>query len=90
MKSHLVFILCAFSLVFGQSANFRYDIYNDSEIHGNVINISKLSSLWLSDQLSTLHNDRQKLVVQFGYSTYSSPHYLYLSGISCKTAFSST
>ena len=71
MKSHLVFILCAFSLVFGQSANFRYDIYNDSEIHGNVINISKLSSLWLSDQLSTVHNDRQKLIVQFGYSIYS-------------------
>ena len=71
MKNHLVFILCVFSLVFGQSANFRYDIYNDSEIHGNVINISKLSSLWLSDQLSTVHNDRQKLIVQFGYSIYS-------------------
>ena len=71
MKTQLVFICYSFSLLFGQSANFRYDIYNDSDIHGNVINISKLSSLWLSDQLSTVHNDRQKLIVQFGYSIYS-------------------
>lgn len=70
MKSHLVFILYVFSLVFGQSANFRYDIYNDSEIYDNAINISKLSSLWLSDQLSTVNNDREKLIIQFGYSTY--------------------
>jgi len=70
MKTHLVFICYSFSLLFGQSANFRYDIYNDSELYKRAVNISNVSSLWLSDQLSIAKNDRQRIIIQFGYSMY--------------------
>ena len=71
MKTHLVFICYSFSLLFGQSANFRYDIYNDSELYNRVVNISTVSSLWLSDQLSIAQDDKQKMIIQFGCSMYS-------------------
>ena len=71
MKTHLVFICYSFSILFGQSANFRYDIYNDSELYNRALDISNVSSLWLSDQLSIAQNDRQIIIIQFGYSMYS-------------------
>ncbi len=71
MKTHLVFICYSFALIFGQSANFRYDIYNDSELYNQAVNISNISSFWLSDQLSIAQDDRQKVIIQFGYSMYS-------------------
>ena len=71
MKTHLVFICFSLSILFGQSANFRYDIYNDSELYNRVVDISNVSSLWLSDHLSIAQNDRQRVIIQFGYSMYS-------------------
>ena len=68
MKTLLVFICFAVSIPFSQNANFRYDFYNDSEIYNSAVNISELSSLWLSDQISIGQNDNQKLFVKFGYS----------------------
>ena len=70
MKTLLVFICFSISILFCQSANFRYHIYNDSEIYNSAVNISRSSSLWLSDQLSIGKNDSQRLIVKFGYSIY--------------------
>jgi len=71
MKTHLVFICYSFSLLIGQSANFRYDIYNDSELYNRAVNISNVSSLWLSDQISIAQDDRQRVIIQLGYSMFS-------------------
>ena len=70
MKTLLVFICISISILFCQSANFRYHIYDDSEIYNSAVNISRSSSLWLSDQLSIGNNDSQRLIVKFGYSIY--------------------
>ena len=70
MKTLLVFICFSISILFCQSANFRYHIYDDSEIYNSALNISRSSSLWLSDQLSIGKNDSQRLIVKFGYSIY--------------------
>jgi hypothetical protein len=70
MKTQLVFICISISILFCQSANFRYHIYDDSEIYNSAVNISRSSSLWLSDQLSIGKNDSQRLIVKFGYSIY--------------------
>ena len=70
MKTQLVFICFSISILFCQSANFRYHIYDDSEIYNSALNISRSSSLWLSDQLSIGQNDSQRLIVKFGYSIY--------------------
>ena len=70
MKTQLVFICFSISILFCQSANFRYNIYDDSEIYNSAVNISRSSSLWLSDQLSIGQNDSQRLIVKFGYSIY--------------------
>ena len=70
MKTLLVFICFSISILFCQSANFRYHIYDDSEIYNSAVNISRSSSLWLSDQLSIGNNDSQRLIVKFGYSIY--------------------
>ena len=70
MKTQLVFICFSISILFCQSANFRYHIYDDSEIYNSAVNISRSSSLWLSDQLSIGQNDSQRLIVKFGYSIY--------------------
>jgi hypothetical protein len=74
MKTQLVFICFSISILFCQSANFRYNIYDDSEIYNSAVNISRLSSLWISDQLSIDQNDSQRLIVKFGYSIY--PKYI--------------
>ena len=70
MKTQLVFICFSISILFCQSANFRYHIYDDSEIYNSAVNISRSSSLWLSDQLSIGKNNSQRLIVKFGYSIY--------------------
>ena len=70
MKTQLVFICISISILFCQSANFRYHIYDDSEIYNSALNISRSSSLWLSDQLSIGKNNSQRLIVKFGYSIY--------------------
>ena len=70
MKTLLVFICISISILFCQSANFRYHIYDDSEIYNSALNISRSSSLWLSDQLSIGQNDSQRLIIKFGYSIY--------------------
>ena len=70
MKTLLVFICFSISILFCQSANFRYHIYDDSEIYNSALNISRSSSLWLSDQLSIGKNNSQRLIVKFGYSIY--------------------
>ena len=70
MKTQLVFICFSISNLFCQSANFRYNIYDDSEIYNSAVNISRVSSLWISDQLSIDQNDSQRLIVKFGYSIY--------------------
>ena len=70
MKTQLVFICFSISILFCQSANFRYNIYDDSEIYNSAVNISRSSSLWLSDQLSIGQNDSQRLIIKFGYSIY--------------------
>ena len=70
MKTQLVFICFSISILFCQSANFRYHIYDDSKIYNSAVNISRSSSLWLSDQLSIGKNDSQRLIVKFGYSIY--------------------
>ena len=70
MKTQLVFICFSISILFCQSADFRYHIYDDSEIYNSAVNISRSSSLWLSDQLSIGKNDSQRLIVKFGYSIY--------------------
>ena len=70
MKTLLVFICISISILFCQSANFRYHIYDDSEIYNSALNISRSSSLWLSDQLSIGQNDSQRLIAKFGYSIY--------------------
>ena len=71
MKTQLVFICYSFSYLIGQSANFRYDIYNDSELYNRAVNISNVSSLWLSDQISIAQDDRQRVIIQLGYSMFS-------------------
>ncbi len=70
MKTLLVFICFSISILFCQSANFRYHIYDDSEIYNSAVNISRASSLWLSDQVSIGKNDSKRLIVKFGYSIY--------------------
>ena len=70
MKTLLVFICISISILFCQSANFRYHIYDDLEIYNSAVNISRSSSLWLSDQLSIGKNDSKRLIVKFGYSVY--------------------
>jgi len=70
MKTLLVFICISISILFCQSANFRYHIYDDSEIYNSALNISRSSSLWLSDQLSIGKNNSQRLIIKFGYSIY--------------------
>ena len=70
MKTLLVFICFSISILFCQSANFRYHIYDDSEIYNSAVNLSRSSSLWLSDQLSIGKNNSQRLIVKFGYSIY--------------------
>ena len=70
MKTLLVFICFFISIVFCQSADFRYDNYNESELHKNAIKISHLSSLWLSDHISIKQRENKRLIVKFGYSSY--------------------
>jgi len=66
----MVFIFFFVSIVFGQGADFRYDIYNESKLNKNAINISNLSSLWLSDHISIKQNENKRLIVKFGYSLF--------------------
>ena len=70
MKTLLVFIFFFISIILGQSADFRYDDYNESELHGSAINISELSSLWLSNQINIKQDDNERLILKFGYSLY--------------------
>ena len=79
MKTLLVFICFAVSIPFSQNANFRYDFYNDSEIYNSAVNISELSSLWLSDQITIGQNDNQRLFVKFGYSIFPKKINIYLN-----------
>ena len=70
MKTLLVFIYFFISIVFGQGADFRYDNYNELELYKSAVNISKLSSLWLSDYISVKQNENKRLIVKFGFSLY--------------------
>tara|TARA_B110000196_G_scaffold237766_1_gene206152 strand:- start:317 stop:1003 length:687 start_codon:yes stop_codon:yes gene_type:complete len=70
MKTLLVFISFSVSILFSQNTSFRYDFYNDLEIFTSAENISKLSSLWMADQISIGQNDSQRLFIKFGYSIY--------------------
>ena len=71
MKTLLVFIFFFISIVYSQSADFRYDNYNESELRKSAIKISHLSSLWLSDHISIKQRENKRLIVKFGYSSYS-------------------
>ena len=71
MKTLLVFIYFFISIVFCQSADFRYDNYNEYELRKSAIKISHLSSLWLSDHISIKQRENKRLIVKFGYSSYS-------------------
>ena len=71
MKTLLVFIYFFISIVFCQSADFRYDNYNEYELRESAIKISHLSSLWLSDHISIKQRENKRLIVKFGYSSYS-------------------
>ena len=70
MKTLLVFIFFFASIVLGQGADFRYDNYNESDLHESAINISHLSSLWLSDHISIKQDENKRLIIKFGYSSY--------------------
>ena len=70
MKTLLVFIYFFISIVFCQSADFRYDNYNEYELRKSAIKISHLSSLWLSDHISIKQRENKRLIVKFGYSSY--------------------
>ena len=69
MKTLLVFIFFFISIVFCQSADFRYDNYNEYELRKSAIKISHLSSLWLSDHISIKKSENKRLIVKFGYSS---------------------
>ena len=71
MKTLLVFIIFIISIVFCQSADFRYNNYSESELRKSAIKISHLSSLWLSDHISIKQRENKRLIVKFGYSSYS-------------------
>ena len=71
MKTLLVFIFFFISTAFCQGADFRYDNYNEFELHKSAINISKLSSLWLSSHISIRQNENKRFFVKFGYSSFS-------------------
>ena len=71
MKTLLVFIFFFISIVFCQSADFRYDNYNESELRKSATKITHLSSLWLSDHISIKQSENKRLIVKFGYSSYS-------------------
>ena len=70
MKTLLVFIFFFISIVFCQSADFRYDNYNESELRKSATKITHLSSLWLSNYISIKQNENKRLIVKFGYSSY--------------------
>ena len=70
MKTLLVFIYFFISIAFCQSADFRYDNYNEYELRKSAIKISNLSSLWLSDHISIKQRENKRLIVKFGYSSY--------------------
>ena len=70
MKTLLVFIFFFISIVFCQSADFRYDNYNESELRKNATKITHLSSLWLSNYISIKQDENKRLIVKFGYSSY--------------------
>ena len=69
MKTLLVFILFFISIIFGQSADFRYSNYNEYQLHKIAKKISQLSALWLSDQISIEQSQNKRLIVTFGYSS---------------------
>ena len=71
MKTLLVFIFFFISIVFCQSADFRYDNYNESELRKSATKITHLSSLWLSNYISIKEDENKRLIVKFGYSSYS-------------------
>ena len=71
MKTLLVFIFFFISILFCQSADFRYDNYNEYELRKSAIKISHLSSLWLSDHISIKQRENKRLIVKFGYSSFS-------------------
>ena len=70
MKTLLVFIFFFISIVFCQSADFRYDNYNESELSKSATKITHLSSLWLSNYISIKQDENKRLIVKFGYSSY--------------------
>ena len=70
MKTLLVFIFFFISIGLCQSADFRYDNYNEYELRKSAIKISHLSSLWLSDHISIKQRENKRLIVKFGYSSY--------------------
>ena len=70
MKTLLVFIFFFISIVYSQSADFRYDNYNESELRKSATKITHLSSLWLSNYISIKQDENKRLVVKFGYSSY--------------------
>tara|TARA_B100001250_G_scaffold172988_1_gene148910 strand:+ start:740 stop:1423 length:684 start_codon:yes stop_codon:yes gene_type:complete len=70
MKTLLVFIYFFISIVFCQSADFRYDNYNESELRKSATKITHLSSLWLSNYISIKQDENKRLIVKFGYSSY--------------------
>ena len=70
MKTLLVFIFFFISIVFCQSADFRYDNYNESELRKSATKITHLSSLWLSNYISIKQDENKRLIVKFGYSSY--------------------
>ena len=71
MKTLLVFIFFFISIGLCQSADFRYDNYNEYELRKSAIKISHLSCLWLSDHISIKQRENKRLIVKFGYSSYS-------------------
>tara|TARA_B100001121_G_C18599718_1_gene578899 strand:- start:252 stop:941 length:690 start_codon:yes stop_codon:yes gene_type:complete len=70
MKTLLVFIFFSISIVFCQSADFRYDSHNESELRKNATKITHISSLWLSNYISIKQDENKRLIVKFGYSSY--------------------
>ena len=70
MKTLLVFIFFFISILFCQSADFRYDNYNESELRKSATKITHLSSLWLSNYISIKQDENKRLIVKFGYSSY--------------------
>ena len=58
------------SFLLSQSADFRYNGYNENEILLKSGNISRLSSLWLTDQISIGREVSQQLIIKIGYSKF--------------------